>query len=76
MSLPQHAVQGCRAELELELIKTKSRERHFPPKYFPASQIQDLSRLHTETLQHKTDQVPLRSKNGIYICIHYPWFFS
>lgn len=31
---PQHAVQGCQAELELELIKTKNRERHFPPNIF------------------------------------------
>lgn len=74
MALPQHVVQGCQAELELS--RTKSRERHFPLIDFPASQIQALSRLHTETLQQNTDQEPLRSKNGIYICIHYPWFFS
>lgn len=65
MSLPQHVVQGCQAKLELELTKTKSRERHFPPIHFPASQIQALSRLHTETLEQNTDQEPLRSENGI-----------
>lgn len=76
MALPQHMVQGCQAKLELELTKTKSRERHLPLIYFPASQIQALSRLHTETLEHNKDQELLRSKNGVYLCVRYPWFFS
>lgn len=76
MALQQHVVQGCQAKLELELTKTKSRERHLPLIYFPASQIQALSRSHTETLEYNTDQEPPRSKNGVYLCVRYPWFFS